>query len=246
MTQSLRKSNNSSEDPIEILKNDIAVLETDLEAIKRALASFEVEIQSRLNDQILRIMDLFALYKKQKAAKKLKRLEQKKKGKNYKEPRQQVFLNTQSRVGTCLPSEEDKELKRLFKEAIVLVHPDKFHRNGEEDIKKATSITAQLNGIYKRGDLEELINLYQFIINGTEESPDNHISEIAVNSKIRLYSLKKKKVELSEELEKVKGSYIYQVFNTYENPDLFIDELRIQFEERIKQLEKRTRKRGGA
>lgn len=246
MAQSLNKSNNSPEDPIEILKDDIAILEGELETVKKALGSFEAEIQSRLNIQILRIRNLFAIYKDQKTAKKLKRLEQKKKGKNYKEPKQQDTIDIRSKAGPAPVTEENKELKKLFKEAVVLVHPDKFHQKGEAEIKKATSITAQLNGIYKRGDLEELINFYHFMINGTAGAPENQVSRVAVDPKLRLISLKKKKVKLREELERIKNSYVYRVFNTYDNPGLFIDELRSQFEHRIKQLEKRTKKRGGA
>lgn len=245
MSHSYPERNYLPEDSIGKLQRDIALLENELKIAKSELESFEGQIQVQLELQILRIQELFAIYKQQKVKKKAKRLEQKKKGKNYKEPKQPVLFNRQKEVEPY-GSLEKQELKRLYKEAVVYVHPDKYqHAGNEEEIKRATSITAQLNGVYKRGNLEELLNLYHFIVSGHSGVENTLIKEEVVDPKARITSLKRKKASLATALEDLKSSYTYKVLKTYENPLSFIDELREQFNSRIIQLEKRTKKRGG-
>ena len=242
MDQSLRRKDNNQDDALNALQGQVAALEAELGKIEKELGAFEDEIHKRLDKQIARIRELYALYKRQKKEKKAKRLEQKKRGKNYKEPKQVKHYTQPKEDEVALNVEEQKELKRLYKEAIVQVHPDKFVHGGELDkIQRANAITAQLNGIYKRGDLEELINFYQYIISGHESPERSYTTEPVVDAKVRLEALQRKKEILIDQLEQLKNSYTYQVLTTYENPLSFIGELHVQFQERIAQLEKRTR-----
>lgn len=244
MDQSLRKKEDSLVEPVAQLQREIAALEAELERLKQETEAFESEIHSRLNRQIARVRELSELYKKRKKEKKAKRLEQKKRGKNYKEPKQLQPNREPKEAEAALNDDEQQALKRLYREAVVQVHPDKVSQAGDEDrILHATSITARLNDIYKRGDLDELINFYQTIISGSQVPGLNTAAEERVDPKIRLASLKRKKEAVMMQLEQVRNSYSYTVLQTYENPLSFIDELRLQFEERIIQLEKRTRKR---
>jgi hypothetical protein len=244
MVQSLSKTADSKEGSVQRLQREIAEMEAVLEREIRDLRRFEAEIHTRLNREIARIRELSDLYKQQKKAKKAKRLKQKKKGKNYRESRQVILPDKAKAEKGTISFNQQQELRRVYKEAVLQVHPDKIHHEGEHDkILKATDLTARLNGIYKRGDLEELIKFYQFIIseNGLYEK-GIPAKEIAVDLKARLVSLKKKKEAMSLELEKLKNSYTYKILTTYEDPLSFIDELQLQFRERILQLEKRTRK----
>ena len=243
MDQSLSVNDSSSTDPLSSLQGEIYTLEAELAEVKKELAAFEAEIRTKLDREIARIQELTLLYKKQKKQKKEKRLEQKKRGKNYKEPKLVSQTDKKKEEGISLSIHEQKELKRLYKEAVVQVHPDKVNHKGQEDkIQRATLITTQLNAIYKSGDLEELINFYQYIILGNEMTETDKVSENIADPKARLTFLRRKKETLIKSLEEIKGSYTYSVLKTYENPLTFIEELHIQFQERILQLEKRTRK----
>lgn len=243
MGQLLNNQQNSADDPVSNLQKEIAELEANLEKVSRELGAFEAKIHARLDKQIARIRELFELYKKQKREKKAKRLEQKKRGKNYKEPKQVVHHSEPEGSRLALSLDEQRELKRLYKEAVVQVHPDKFIQAGEHDkIQRANAVTAQLNGIYKRGDLEELINFYQYIISGNAVFETTVSLEPVVDPRVRLETLKRKKEALLEQLQHLRSSYTYTVLTSYENPLSFIDELEIQFQERILKLEKRTKK----
>lgn len=248
MAQSLRKNEGApgedhQDDSISGLQEEIAVLEASFAKTKQELSTFEGKIHARLDKEIARVRELTELYKQQKREKKAKRLEQKKRGKNYVEPRQTTLPDKPGAVEAPVDPEQQRELKRLYKEAVVHVHPDKLMHSGEQDrIARANAITAQLNGIYKRGDLEELINFYEAILSGDALAEKGTSPEVLVDPRLRQQSLRKKKVALLAQLEQLRRSYTYTVLITYENPLHFIDELYLQFQERIKQLEKRTRK----
>ena len=243
MDQSFNKIEGSFDNPAGRVQGEIAVLEAELAKIKKGLRAFEMEIHSRLHREIARIRELAELYKSHKKEKKAKRLDQKKRGKNYVEPKQVQLNNKDREEGKTLGLEEQKALKRLYKEAVVQVHPDKFVHAGEQDrIQRANAVTAQLNGIYQRGDLEELINFYEEIVGGNAIHESSYRKEAIPDLNLRLESLLKKKEAMGKQLEQLKTSYAYNVLTTYENPLTFIDELHLQLLDRIKQLEKRTKK----
>ncbi len=242
MGQSISHLEDASVDQVDKLQKEISQLEMEVDKIKRELSSFETQIHARLDNEISRIRFLYGLYKQQKREKKAKRLEQKKKGKNYKEPKQIIQLGKVKGAGIELNPEEQRELKRLYKEAVFQFHPDKVEHGGHQDkITRATAITAQLNAIYRKGDLEELVNFYQYIIMDHSMNDTGNIPEVTVDNNARLFSLKRKKEALLNQLHQLKDSYTYNVLTTYENPLAFIDELYIQLKARIAQLEKRTR-----
>ncbi|AHM58338.1 heat shock protein DnaJ domain-containing protein [Flammeovirgaceae bacterium 311] len=242
----VHKQNEATDLEIISMQKEIAVLEAELLGIKNALGAFESKIHARLDKEIAQVRKLYTLYKSQKNDKKAKRLEQKKRGKNYVAPKQEVRYQSAPEKGSALNLEEQKALKRLYKEAVVQVHPDKFVHSGEHDrIQMANAITAQLNGIYQRGDLEELINFYQYVMSGNALQEKSYGTEAMPDVKLRMESLIKKKEALLKQLEQLKSSYTYNVLITYDNPLSFIDELHLQLQEKIKQLEKRTRKARG-
>jgi len=229
--------------PLSELQKEVAVLEAELEKAQNDLRDFERMIHLRLDREISRLKELSDLYKKQKRDKKLKRLEQKQRGKNYKAPTQLQKGQETPKESSEVSSEEKKELRRLYKDAVVMVHPDKINHGGEQEkINHATALTAQLNGIYQRGDLEELINFYEFVILGNPITDHDNANKLPVDDKLRLIHLAKKKDLLSKQLQELKSAYTYGILTSYEDPLTFIDELYLQLHERIKLMEKRTKK----
>lgn len=104
--------------------------------------------------------ELFILNKQ---IKKAKQLEQKKRGKNYKEP--QGLLSIPHKNVASVPSEQQKEKSRLYRGAMLHVHPDKFHISEiETDI--ATEVTSRLIEINKTESLETLQAYHTHIFKG--------------------------------------------------------------------------------
>lgn len=243
MGELAKKNSVPNKDSIQKLLSEISVLEENISIIGGEISTFENTLRQKLGLLISRLVSLNGKMKEKQQLKKAKRLEQKKRGKNYKEP-VQVLSPKPAKKFTPESSEDEKqELRRLYKEAIVQVHPDKLGPSDEEDaVKTATDLTAQLNSIYKNGDLEQLLDFYQDKIlgNSTEENSKTELP--LVDSKIRLTALKTKKENLTKKLQGLQSNYLYHVLKTYDNPAAFTDELEAQFREKIIKLEKRTRK----
>lgn len=242
MDQPLIKKDPSPDDQAMLLQKEVAALEAAYKEAKQKLEQFEREIRARLDKEIARIRELTELYKLQKRQKKAKRDEQKRRGKNYKEPRH-INLPAKENVPEIrLTGAEQKELRRIYKEAVVKFHPDKINHDGSgERIEKATAITAQLNSLYNEGDLDALINFYQYILMTDPPPEQAFMAGPIVDVKARLASLKRKKETLQDQIDELTSSYTYQVLMNYEDPYSFIEELHLQFQQRIRQLEKRTR-----
>jgi len=232
----------STSDPNELhsLEVEIKTLEAQLTEAERLVNIFQAQIRSHLHSEIRRVNELTDLYKQQKRDKKAKRLEQKKRGKNYKEPKA-VLKPGSTKTTTSPDPNEQQELKRLYKEAIVHVHPDKFANDDARINEQANTLTVQLNAIYQGGDLQELKDFHEHILSGNAMAHIPYQPSTIVDPEALGTYLRKKRDELAQQLETLKQMHLYTVLKTYAEPLVFIDELRSQFTERIQQLQKRTR-----
>ncbi len=220
------------------LREQIQNLQAELAAIEKETQNFEALLQTQLSDLIVEEQELFILYKKIKKAKKAKRLAQKKRGKNYKEPKGLQMLPQQEKK--LLPPEQQQEKKRLYREAILHIHPDKFSTN-EKETDLATELTSRLIEIYQTGSLETLRAYHTHIFKG-----NTGIKLTAVAATIKTFP---KDNYLQQEIERItkaiqlaKAHQLYQVVTEYEDPLSFVQELKDYYEDRILKLKKRTRK----
>ena len=126
-------------------------------------------------------------------------------------------------------------MKRIYRESMLLVHPDKFSTtNLEQDL--ATELTAQLVNIYQNGTIEELTAFHSQLTSSKNPSAstlkkDNNLQE----------ALKLQLDQLSKELINLKSEHLFNVLKTYSNPLSFIEELKEYYLDRIKKLKRRTR-----
>jgi hypothetical protein len=223
------------------LELEIASLEKELKDIELRIRALESQIQARYHSEIVRIRELAKVYKKQKLAKKEKRLEQKKRGKNYKQPTGLKKSNNTEHVSSTPDSDSEKELKRLYREAVMHVHPDKFVNHTDEIGKRSQNLTIELIDIYQSGDLEALKTIYHHIMSGNAMLNDQNDKKIVPDPQAMRDYLIKKRDDLTAALNETKTSRIYEVLSTYDDPRKFIDELAVQLLLRIEQLKRRTR-----
>ena len=220
------------------LPEQIQLLQQELEEIQDKTRNFEALLRSRLSDLIVESQELFILYKQIKKAKKAARLEQKKRGKNYKEP--QGLRPIPKKKENIIPLEEQKEKKRLYREAILHVHPDKFFKN-EKQTDIATELTRKLIEIYKTGSLETLQAYHAHIFKGNTPIILNDTAlKIKIFSKNDYWQQEKEK--LKKAIDLARNNQLYKVITEYEEPLVFVDELKRYYEDRIFKLKKRTRK----
>jgi hypothetical protein len=222
----------ASDLPGDGLEQEVLRLEAELQQAEATLNAFEQTVRTQLGEQIRQMRVLTDLYKAQKAAKKDKRREQKRRGKNYQAP--QGLLKS-AREEEELESDDPAELKRLYREAIVQVHPDKFPEASEAEGRQAAALTTHLNALYERGDVEALRDFHEHILG---EHPLRHTAYVAGNATHNF--LLRKKEQLAVALEELLQSQSYQLAITPDRGEL-VDALREQFAQRIVQLKKRTR-----
>jgi hypothetical protein len=229
---------NSKKVDQQTILSQIAILQKELSEIKFKINEFESMIRIHISDLIIEEQELFALYNLIKRAKKASRLKQKKQGKNYKVPKEKLpnpeIKNSNS------PNEEEKEKKRLYREAMLHVHPDKYQMT-EQSTEAANKITVKLIEIYKTGSLENLQAYHSHIFNGNAGIVlKDAASKIKITA--NLDYLEQEREKLVKDIELAKKDHLYQVLTSYQNPISFVDELKDYYNDRIFKLRKRTRK----
>lgn len=220
------------------LQGQIQILQQELERIQKETLAFETLLRHHIGDLIVEEQELFVLYKQIKKAKKAKRVAQKKRGRNYKESKELQILPKHKE--TVISPEHEKEKRRLYREAMLYVHPDKFYLS-ETETDTATEVTSRLIEIYKTESLETLRAYHGHIFKGnTQLVLDDAASKIEVSSKDNYLHLEKERLEKAIDL--AKNDHLYKVVTEYENPLTFVEELKGYYEDRIFKLKKRTRK----
>lgn len=229
---------NNNEQEYLLLKAKIKTLQEELAIVEQKTAAFEAILRSHLENELIEERELTVLYKKLQQQKKEKRLAQKQRGKNYVE-KQGIKVVNETAISN-LSNDEKNEKKRLYREAMLQVHPDKFSMNHEK-IDLATEITTKLIEIYQTGNLNDLKKFHSHIFIGkTIENDKNQTLE--KTALIADNYLKNKLEKIIKQLEFAKAKHTYKVLTEYQNPLTFINELKDFYNDRIFKLKKRTRK----
>ncbi|MFT6855589.1 MAG: hypothetical protein ACJA0X_001563 [Cyclobacteriaceae bacterium] len=223
------------------LKGQIAQLKIELGDVSNKVDAFEALLRSQLTRELIETQELSVRYKAQKSEKKAKRLKQKSKGKKYVEP-VGLKIQSQTRIATPTLSVDDlKEKKRLYREAMLNVHPDKFSMN-DDKVDLATALTTRLVDIYKNEDLATLKAYHAHLFSNVDFTKNGTASvrkmELSISPDAYLI---KEKAKLEKELKVIRKRHTYLVLTTYKDPSVFIGELRSYYQDRINKLKRRTR-----
>jgi hypothetical protein len=218
-----------------ILEAEIAMLKKQLEEIKQKTWHFEVSIRNSLSDEMLEIQELTVLYKSLKKNKKEKRLAQKQKGKKFIK-QEGVEVQVAKSLEIKEKTADYKELRRIYKEAMWLVHPDMFAM--QEDMEEqATILTQQLVEIYQSGNLEHLKAFSAQLSNQAKSNLKFGFPKLDT-----LEILLVEKNNLTKALEAAMSEHFYKILLEYGNPVDYIQELKTYFDDKLIKLRKRTRK----
>ena len=219
-----------------LLKSQIEAISQELNAVEQKTIAFENTLRNSLANELIEVQELTVLYKAQKKAKKAKRQRQKQKGKNF---QADAGLKRVEKPKVKLEdASEVKERKRLYREAMLHVHPDKFSTQSAEDqLEVATEMTSKLIDIYKSGTLDELRSFHAHIFSGNTLS----IEKDKISYTFKDDYLEKELARLKRELSMAKTKQTYQVLMEYDVPLEFINELKVYYQDRIQKLKRRTR-----
>ena len=132
-----------------------------------------------------------------------------------------------------LNEEEKLELKKKFRKATTMCHPDKV---SEEQKAEAEEIFIELKKAYDEHDLEKVNQLLHDLENGKKfVSQADSISE-KEKLKITLEKLKQKLKGIENEIISLKETEIFTTINNITNWDNYFTETKTQLEEELQNL----------
>jgi hypothetical protein len=220
------------------LKLKINVVKAEIEKVKNELNEFEAILRNFVLDDMIEEQELAAKYRNFQKEKKNKRLAQKKKGKNYQEPKGLKVVQNEK---VQEESQESKlERKQLYRETMLRIHPDRVG-NSMEDKSRATELTIKLVEIYSSGNRKEL-ELFCAHVQSEEDKESSVLMDTKIENSATVVYFENELANLELNLAKLKSKHTYEVLSTYERPIDFAQELKDFYKDRIEKLKKRTRK----
>ncbi|WP_291107262.1 phospholipase D-like domain-containing protein [Flavobacterium sp. UBA6195] len=210
---------------IKLLENQINAFDNEKIEIENILKDFQYLHTIELGEVILEVLRLRKIkYKNHK-----KEAEAEDDFNNY----SKQYDTEKEKKRFDLNNEEKKELKKNFRKATTLCHPDKV---SEEQKAEAEQIFIELKKAYDEHDIEKVNQLLYDLENGKKfVSQSDSISE-KENLKITLTKLKQKLKNIENEIIILKESDIYATINNIANWDTYFSETKTQLEKELQNL----------
>lgn len=137
-----------------------------------------------------------------------------------------------------ITNEQKSELKKLWKKACKLCHPDIVIDKFKE---KAHEIMQALNDAYSKKDIVKVQEILSNLENGLtfEIESDNINDKEILKSKIN--QIKKNILVLEKEIEDLKHDETYQIIQEIDDVDLYFEELKSELQSEKDKLEKESK-----
>jgi hypothetical protein len=133
-----------------------------------------------------------------------------------------------------LNDEEKKELKKLFRKAARLCHPDIVTKELQE---QAHEITSQLNEAYAQKDLTRVKKILDMLENGVYFEVASDKLENTDKLKHKIAELRAKVAAVTEELEAIKKDETYKTIEEIDDWDAYFNEVRENLEKEYSMLQ---------
>lgn len=225
---------------IQLLQAEIAALEVEKSFWENAIASFERELRWRIQSILLRYFQLQERLTEvkakfsQKFADKENHENQKK---NYQKFQHQLDDDNETKQKMLdLDKNEELELKKLFREAVFMSHPDRFSDDTEKEAQ-ANKITAALNEAYKLKDLVKVREIWQALKDGV--AFELELESLSVEKLQIFYErLLQQRDELLIMMGILRKHELYDVIFNNTDIDAFATDTKAQIELKISILQK--------
>ena len=222
------------------LEQAIFAVEQEINRIEAQIEAFRTKLRTRFIEEIVEEQELSDLYRQKQKAKKEKRKIQKQKGKNYQtqEPAIKKSKNHQEEEeGELISFDSVLDKKKLYRECMLLVHPDNFSMQEEKE-ELSNTLTSELITIYKTGTINDLQNFKNHILAGNTSLV---LESAQIQKEIKFAHLETALTTKKKTLAQLKESHLYKVLKEYKNPEDYFTELELYFNDRLSKLRKRLR-----
>ena len=210
---------------IKILESQINAFDNEKIELEKVISDFQHRHTIELGEVILEVLRLRKIkYKNHK-----KEAEAEEDFNNY----SKQYETEKDKKQFELDEEEKLELKKKFRKATTMCHPDKV---SEEQKAEAEEIFIELKKAYDEHDLEKVNQLLHDLENGKKfVSQADSISE-KEKLKITLEKLKQKLKGIENEIISLKETEIFTTINNITNWDNYFTETKTQLEEELQNL----------
>ena len=157
----------------------------------------------------------------------------------YEEYRQEhENIKEQQKDIDTLNAEEKKELKKLYKKAARLCHPDIV---ADEHKEHAHEIMQALNAAYSKQDLAEVKMILLSLENGTGFTVSSDAIDDAKILKMKIDEIKSKLYEVKSEVEEIQKDETFTTLSELDDWDAYFDELKEDLQKEKERLEEEAR-----
>ena len=210
---------------IKILESQINAFDNEKIELEKVISDFQHRHTIELGEVILEVLRLRKIkYKNHK-----KETEAEEDFNNY----SKQYETEKDKKQFELNEEEKLELKKKFRKATTMCHPDKV---SEEQKAEAEEIFIELKKAYDEHDLEKVNQLLHDLENGKKfVSQADSISE-KEKLKITLEKLKQKLKGIENEIISLKETEIFTTINNITNWDNYFTETKTQLEQELQNL----------
>ena len=210
---------------IKILESQINAFDNEKIELEKVISDFQHRHTIELGEVILEVLRLRKIkYKNHK-----KEAEAEEDFNNY----SKQYETEKDKKQFELNEEEKLELKKKFRKATTMCHPDKV---SEEQKAEAEEIFIELKKAYDEHDLEKVNQLLHDLENGKKfVSQADSISE-KEKLKITLEKLKQKLKGIENEIISLKETEIFTTINNITNWDNYFTETKTQLEQELQNL----------
>lgn len=211
---------------IKYLEIEIVSLENEKSTLEKIISDFVHNYNMAFGDLLIEILKL-KKEKLKKAGHHKKSAEYEKAEQEYNEFKQQYNQSKKEKLFD-LSDEEQDDLKKLYRKAIVLCHPDKFT---DDEMKiKAHKVFVELQDAYTKNDLDRVQEILYKLENGIFEIDEKTIISDKEQLLKRVAYLRLRKDELNSELIKTRNDKSYRDIISIKNMDSFYDQEKIRLE----------------
>jgi hypothetical protein len=149
---------------------------------------------------------------------------------------QRAYQSVEEQFQFEISDENKKILKKQYKQASRLCHPDKV---SIEFKPQANKIFSELNSAYTNNDLPKVQEILEELKSGAGFSVDSYSIDNKQILKSKIQSIRKKIEEVKSEIQKVKEDKIYKVIEENDDLEKYFNEMREKLEVERDELEEK-------
>ena len=149
---------------------------------------------------------------------------------------QRAYQSVEEQFQFEISDENKKILKKQYKQASRLCHPDKV---SIEFKPQANKIFSELNNAYVNNDLPKVQEILEELKSGAGFSVDSYSIDNKQILKSKIQSIRKKIEEVKSEIQKVKEDKIYKVIEENDDLEKYFNEMREKLEVERDELEEK-------